>query len=191
MCLLYKSVYQSACYTFRHSWISPQGTWISPPAAVYCCPFPTFTGLEEVSGETWSLGRTLQKTGQVRVEGPVQRMLAVPDRPQKHPTDTSTRRLLSIQQDICYHSNKRTNFETPDVKLCFERIHCFFRVWILEYTSEIKSSAMERISRLIVHTGRHSTYTGSRYCTRERPLHVPGAKRAGFPQSHAERFATN
>jgi len=35
MPLLYQSVYQSLFSDFCHSWIPPQGTWTSPPAAVY------------------------------------------------------------------------------------------------------------------------------------------------------------
>jgi len=33
--LLHQSVYQSLCFHFCHSWIPPQRTWTSPPAAVY------------------------------------------------------------------------------------------------------------------------------------------------------------
>jgi len=32
--LLYQSVYQAPCSVFRHSWISLQGTWTSPPAVL-------------------------------------------------------------------------------------------------------------------------------------------------------------
>ena len=43
MGLLYQSVHQSLCCEFRHLWIPPQGTWMSPPVAVYFCSLAEYT----------------------------------------------------------------------------------------------------------------------------------------------------
>ena len=33
--LLYKSIHRSSCSTSDHSWVTPRGTWTSPPSAMY------------------------------------------------------------------------------------------------------------------------------------------------------------
>jgi len=75
--LLFQSVYQSFCSDFHHSWISPQGTWTSPPAAVYFRTLTENTALGVLRDtmpqnfQCWFsflLSHTQQKTDQMRAE---------------------------------------------------------------------------------------------------------------------------
>ena len=74
--LLYQPAFPSPCSTFRHSWIPPQGTSTSRPAAVYCLCF-----LERHKGSVflvlifipaWS--HAFEKSDQVHVGDPIQRI---------------------------------------------------------------------------------------------------------------------
>ena len=85
VCLFYQHVYQSLCSDFRLSWIPPQGTWTSPPAAVYVRSLAENTGLSVLRDKLpqpfqsrflFLRGRTQQKTDQMRGEDPVEKIHA-------------------------------------------------------------------------------------------------------------------
>jgi len=111
--LLYQSVYQFLCSNFGHSWIPPQGTWTSSPAAVYFRTLAEYTALGVLrdtipqSFQCWFsflLGRTQQKTKQMRAEGPVAKIPAcsrLPIRPQKANSPSYSWQQWRLCQRVC------------------------------------------------------------------------------------------
>jgi len=82
-------VYRYLWCAFRHSWILSQGAWTSPSALVYCrwhavcIALSLWRDILTLSFKCWfsiRLGCTQQKTGQVHVEGLVEKMETVPNR---------------------------------------------------------------------------------------------------------------